>query len=390
MKVNKLRRRGWCFSWILLIFHWTWYDHVSRYDHQWTFPRQFHVSPFNDRSGHYMCQIAAPSHPPSALEDSSFSPPRPVVKITLFTTTPHPEKKLVAIIRATHSAPLSSTNLLSTLLRAPFALLLSFPRIVYQAYLLHYYKRLDVYQRPEPCASDPAVEPYLPPVLNAVQTDVRHVGRGVGWQRKGPLERWCEQRVYAFLYQQCEETNISVYFIPANPVEKRTIVHPSGRNILNSSRTLTIYYRSPRVFTIFFTTPSPRHAILLGVQGDRIFSVSSEELFNEAFATPTSALPRQPWSRLTQYVRRLLVTDSIDLSIPPFHALDSPMTFMTVFVLLMLSVLTMVEKKALSAIGARFVRGDEPWGGWTRLRSDSLSLSCPREKLGSVRREEGR
>lgn len=346
------------------------------------------MSPFNDRSGHYICQIIAPSRPPSAIEEPLLCSPRPVVKITLLTTPPHSEKKLVAIIRATHSVPLSSATLLSALVRLPFGLLLPFPRIIYQAYILHYHKQLDVYQRPEPCASDPAVEAHLPPVLNAIQADPRHIGRGVGWQSIGPLERWCERRVYAFLHKKCHETNISVVFIPANPVESRTVVHPSVTDAVKSNRTLTIYYRSPRIFTILFTMPSPMHAVLLGVKGDRLFSVSSEEIFNEMFAASTSVPSRPAWSRLTRRIRRLLVPDSLDLSIPPFHALDNPMTIMTVLVLLILSTLTMVEKKAFNIIGARFVRGDEPWGGWMRLRSNSSSLSYPREKLGSVRREE--
>jgi hypothetical protein len=42
----------------------------------------------------------------------------------------------------------------------------------------------------------------------------------IGWPKKGFLERWCERRVYAFLQKKCKETNISVIFIPANPIDK--------------------------------------------------------------------------------------------------------------------------------------------------------------------------
>ncbi|THU76154.1 hypothetical protein K435DRAFT_186558 [Dendrothele bispora CBS 962.96] len=142
----------------------------KRYDHRWTFPRAFHVSPFNDRQGFYTVSIKRPSHPPSLSIPASSSPPLPTISIHLHvpsssptstqiqtqtsslsptTSTPGP-LKLTALLRPVSSVPLTAPNLLWTLSRYPVGLLLSLPRILYQAWVLHYRKKLDVYIRPEP------------------------------------------------------------------------------------------------------------------------------------------------------------------------------------------------------------------------------------------------
>lgn len=58
--------------------------------------------------------------------------------------------KLSATLRATSSVPLTSRSLLLSLLRQPFSLVLTLARVYYQAWVLHYVKRLDVFPRPEP------------------------------------------------------------------------------------------------------------------------------------------------------------------------------------------------------------------------------------------------
>ncbi|KDN36933.1 hypothetical protein RSAG8_10467, partial [Rhizoctonia solani AG-8 WAC10335] len=80
------------------------------YDHQWTFARQFHVSPFNDRSGHYVCSVIVPSHPPPSMVVHSSGPvtaPRPVIRLHLLTAPPSPQIKLIALLRPTISKPLT-------------------------------------------------------------------------------------------------------------------------------------------------------------------------------------------------------------------------------------------------------------------------------------------
>ncbi|KAF8588064.1 hypothetical protein K439DRAFT_1652066 [Ramaria rubella] len=355
----------------------------SRFNYQWTFPRQFHVSPFNDRSGHYMCQVVTPSHPPSLLDEPPHPSPRPIVKITLLTASSLSKRKLVAILRTTQSTPFSSASLLWVVACAPLGLLLAFPRILYQAYLLHYHKRLDVYQRPELCAPDPVVESKLPVVPNNPEANDKDCcgSRGVGWQKTGALERWCERRVSAYLRSRCRKTGISLTFMPSNPAEDRTTVLSSRAD----GRALTIFYRTPRLFTILFTMPSSQHALLFGVRAEKVFSVSSDDLFHEVFAPP-SASSEQRWkTRLTRCLRCASVPRSIDLQVPLHHSLDEPITFMSTFMLFLSLCLVTLEEKLFKMLGARFVRGEEPWGGWERLRSRDAFRSW--ETLGSVRQK---
>ncbi|KAG6872345.1 hypothetical protein C0995_010512, partial [Termitomyces sp. Mi166 len=115
----------------------------------WTLSREFHVSPLNDRgSGFYTISIKCPSHPPT-LSHCHINPPKLSVRIHLHTSsiTSNPEipgpLKLTALLRPTASYPLTTPNLLFSLSRAPFSLFLSLPRILAQAWTLHYRKRLD-------------------------------------------------------------------------------------------------------------------------------------------------------------------------------------------------------------------------------------------------------
>ncbi|KAF8510470.1 hypothetical protein BU17DRAFT_55341 [Hysterangium stoloniferum] len=348
------------------------------FHYQWTFPRQFHVSPFNDRSGHYLCQMIPPSRPPS---DTPLPHPRPIIKLTLLTAPPQSSKKLVAVQRSVSCTPLSNWNLLSTLICSPLGLLLALPRIIYQAYLLHYHKRLDVYARPEPCAPDSSIEGNLPTVINKVQTDAHYPPRGaVGWASKGLLEKWCEKRVYQYLRRRITIMDISVTFIPANIAERRVTISPETSQ---GSRVLIIHYRSPRIFPIIFMTPSAAHALLLGVHADKVFSVSSEDLFKEAFSASSEAVvQKQPWlARKARNIREASVPSHLGLTIPSCHPLDDPPRVVAILVLSLLFLLERIEKGVFGVFRARFVEGNEPWGGWERL-VEKRTLAV----LGSVRR----
>ncbi|KIJ41082.1 hypothetical protein M422DRAFT_31957 [Sphaerobolus stellatus SS14] len=347
----------------------------SGFKYEWIFSRQFHVSPFNDRSGFYKCQIIPPPGPPN--DDGFPMPPRPVVKLTLLTSS-H-EKKLIAIQRATNSTHLSSWSLLSTLVRSPFGLLLALPRILYQAYILHYKKQLHVYQRPEPYALDPDVEHHLPAVPNRSEADHPPGGGSIGWQKKSFLEKRCQIRVYEFLQRRSIETGISIHFIPANPAEANMSFEAEGSQDL--SRSVSIYYRSARIFAIIFMMPSPRHALLLG-QGENVFSVSSEDLLEELFK-PSNTLSECRWKdSLAGRLRAKTVPFSLSLPIPNHHPLDNPATIGSLFILYALIFLGTLEKNLYNFFHAKFVPGDEPWGGWTRL-----SFTPSWDAIGSFRKD---
>ena len=171
-----------------------------RYDLAWTFPRSFHVSPFNSRNGYYRLDTTDPFLQPS---------PSPRIKILLRLLTPDREPKLQALLASNPSRDaimLDATNswkIYSTLLRWPLALLLTTPRIMYQAYILHYEKKLAVYPRPEPKSQDSSEG------WNAPEEDMDRVGSAVGWQQAGWGERKAREAVESFLRWSDRMTRVS-------------------------------------------------------------------------------------------------------------------------------------------------------------------------------------
>ncbi|KAG8703792.1 hypothetical protein FRC08_002632 [Ceratobasidium sp. 394] len=160
---------------------------ITGYEHQWTFPRQFHVSPFNDRSGHYVCSVVMPSHPPpsDAASESAptTTPPRPIINLHLHTAPPSPRLKLTALLRPVVSEPLTARTLVSAIFLPPPASWFSLPlgaalfltafRIVYHAARLHYQHNLAVFARPEPIAG--AGREWVEKALGGVWNDLAGV-----------------------------------------------------------------------------------------------------------------------------------------------------------------------------------------------------------------------
>ncbi|KAJ7353291.1 hypothetical protein DFH08DRAFT_774239, partial [Mycena albidolilacea] len=267
------------------------------FDHQWTIPRAFHVSPFNDRRGFYTISINNPTHPPTGVCYPETSvPPRPSIRVHLHTQSDDPVPvpgplKLSALLRSTSATPLTSRSLILTLSRAPFDLFLSFARIVYHAWILHYKKRLDVFIRPEPvpatwAAPNPNSDSLLP------------VEGGVRWLDEGPLEAYARRQVETFLRRRVDETGVPVSLVPGNPsLATRTFSPSSSANPnANTDAGLTISYLSPRLYTILLLAPSPQHALLLGTT-ERIFRASSATLFHATFSSAASPSPGAPLSR---------------------------------------------------------------------------------------------
>ncbi|KAJ7153496.1 hypothetical protein C8R43DRAFT_1002246 [Mycena crocata] len=334
------------------------------FDHQWTFPRAFHVSPFNDRRGFYTVSIKSPSHSPTGLCDSETSPPppRPSVRVHLHTPSDDPVPvagplKLTALLRPTSSTPLTSRSLISALSRAPFDLFLSFARIVYVAWILHYKKRLDVYIRPEP------VPAAWPP--STTTAPLKPLEGGVRWIPEGLFETYARRQVEQFLRQRVEETGCAVTLLPADvSLARRTFsaaVPPA-----DEKAGVTISYLSPRVFTILLLCPSPQHALLLGT-AEHIFYVSSAELFCLTFAPPLTERGT-PASR-RQKMRSRPIGAILPLTVPARHVLDSGTLFRSLVsaaVIWTLLFMDRVEEGVFGVARARPIRGLEPWKQWER------------------------
>ncbi|KAG6909169.1 hypothetical protein DXG01_001796 [Tephrocybe rancida] len=366
------------------------------YDHQWTFLREFHVSPFNDRSGFYSVSIKSPSHPPT-FNHRQGDPPRPAVRIHLHTSSDTPGSrelpgpiKLTALLRPTASYPLTTYNLLASLSRAPFTLLLSLPRILAQAWALHYNKRLDVFLRPEP----------LPPLQKSefAAWDGLRRGGGVKWLSEGFLERYIRNRVETFLQHRVDEAGLQVSFVSADPSVTDFVLTPQGAGYQGRIPHLVISYLSPRIFTIIFTSPSPEHALLLGSDTERIFTVSSREFFITLF-TVSNTTPDIIGSSPLQRMRARRVPASIPLQASVHHPLDPPLssraeTLKTGLALRTLFFLERLEHWIFSVAHARVVAGEEPWAAWeraekvlTRHRNEAKVGQAPKRvnEQGSVR-----
>ncbi|KAK7055458.1 hypothetical protein R3P38DRAFT_2847164 [Favolaschia claudopus] len=348
------------------------------FDHQWTVPRAFHVSPFNDRRGFYTISIRRPTHPPTGPHyPETFQPPRPSVRVHVHTESndlPGP-LKLTALLRPTSATPLTSRSLLLTLSRFPFDLFLSFTRIAYHAWILHYKKRLDVFIRPDPVPSS-----WAPPNTALPQLAVEG---GIRWQDEGLIERYARHRVGEFLRRRVHETNISVLLVPANPALSSRLFSPSKDK--DSSPHLTISYLSPRLFTILLLSPSSQHALLLGTT-ERIFYASSPDLFHSTFAAPS---PRGVETLSRRQQMRRSPTLPLPLPIPAHHLLDPTAlvaSLVSAGVIWTLLFLDRLEEWVFRVVRARPVAGTEPWKQWERAAraNGGESVHVPRDSSGSI------
>ncbi|KAF7297254.1 hypothetical protein MIND_00958500 [Mycena indigotica] len=327
------------------------------FDHQWTFPRAFHVSPFNDRRGFYTVSIRRPTHAPSR-PSKDLPAPRPSVRVHLL--TPTGALKLTALLRPTTAYPLTSSNLLWVLSKYPFDLFLSFARIVYHAWVLHYQKRLDVFIRPEPIPAlwrrtEHNAGPNLPQLTG-----------GVRWLPEGVFERYARVQLEIFLRQRTKETNISVVVLPGD-----SSIGPSTFSSVKDrdTATLKITLLSSRAYTLIFLAPSAKHALLLG-RGERVFNVSDDELFVSIFSPPSQShvLSRRQQLRQHSAAGNGATMAELPLKIPFSHPLDmnSSSALVSTAVICILLLLDGLEALVFRAVGARPVPGTEPWGMWKR------------------------
>lgn len=210
-----------------------------RFDHQWSFDRAFHVSPFNDRLGTYTISVRPPSHSPSSQPPSSSSPGalqsntiKPAVRVHLHeppsspnsSPSPLPEKgtlKLTALHFTRTSTPLTAGSLIKMLLRYPIALFMSLPRILKHAWILHYRKGLGVWRRPEPVAVRRGWGSHTGSGgegdVTGAKVTAPMKGGGVGWQAPTLLESLAEKEVHRFLDRRAKELNVEIVLVPGDP-----------------------------------------------------------------------------------------------------------------------------------------------------------------------------
>jgi len=340
--------------------------------------------------------LSSSSHSLSGSEN-----PRPVVRIHLHASldgsTPEPGPlKLSALLRPRTSIPLTEQNLLAALARQPFVLLLSALRILYHAWILHYRKRLAVYVRPEPHPAIGAWGPSeTPPDWSEGQggAGAGAGAGGVGWQPEGLLETYARKRTTAFLVQRARETKTRITLISGHPSVPPLTFAPVADDHGQSDDTcqeLTIWYLSPRLFTLLFLAPSSAHALLAGYTAERLFVPSSVALFSSIFTPSASSAGEQsshrpPHITLAQRLRTRVLPPTLitapGYAIPPCHPLDAhSATLRDAALVGGLLALDRAQEWAYRCVRARFVRGQEPWQVWERAAAKLESEASVQER----------
>jgi hypothetical protein len=238
------------------------------------------VSPFNDRLGTYTVSVRAPfphNHSGVVL---------PLIRIRLH--TPSGTLKFSASLRARHAAPFKTNTVLTVLTTYPFILFLTLPRILYEAAVLHYRRRLNVYKRPEP---KPVRWITVPPSTLAPTK-----GGGIGWQHPTLLERAARRIVTTFLARRAYALGVVITLQPGDPSEQTHRINAhhdrADRMAEGRMRELVISYLSPRFFTLLVLAGYAPTALQRGrgTAGDvHEFVVSDEALFCEVFDAGTIA-----------------------------------------------------------------------------------------------------
>jgi len=119
--------------------------------------RSFHVSPFNDRLGIYKAFCKDPTSGYLDMRivmyaDPSFSDKKYLPSEKDNMNQSQFKKKMVATVSGP-SYILSMNSLLYAIITYPLEIFLTFPRILKEAYKLHYNKGLGIYYRPIPVES---------------------------------------------------------------------------------------------------------------------------------------------------------------------------------------------------------------------------------------------
>ncbi|TKY89081.1 hypothetical protein EX895_001612 [Sporisorium graminicola] len=370
------------------------------YDHQWTFPRAFHVSPFNDRGGFYRLFLKEPFGPqPNAfvlgvrllllVESPDAEPqggPKLVKKLmaTLDSVSPSPPAKATTHAHTGRRVrPLSAATLYAALMRQPVDLFLTFVRILYQAGKLHFAKRLDAFGRPDMVQSSETQSADrfdgvgLPPALNRIQLHRKAAAAsgdgdgGVMYPEPGWAELVAKEYVKEVVQRRANELQAAgerwtVQIVSTDPADSG--LHISSAEGEKGGRQLVLYTRSYGIYVDLMTYTPPRLAFLLGSIVSRRWGVTSLDDFNAFFAnplTPCTGIRRR-------HVNFLLTSASHDRAQAEQLLRDYGIDADTVrggdeggwkvTVALWLGfVAAVAEKKVFAWLGARYVKGTEPW-----------------------------
>ena len=273
--------------------------------------------------------------------------------------------KLFASFTPTSSTSFTSANWMKALAQYPFGLFLSFPRIVYQAWILHYRKWLNVYARPDPQPSrivENTKSDRMRPAYN---------GHGIGWRSETLLERFARKRVENVLHSHADRAGVLISLIPEDPHASETVFAPTTTNDGSQAQHLSIRYQSSRFFTSWLISPSIEHLLLLKDDIEGEFSVSSMDLFR-AIRSAEKEYTHQKSTSTAQRLRLWAIPPTLHLDTPSDGLIDLPSPDICLIIALSSSLaLEQMERRIFGLVGARFVMGQEPWMRWERALTRS-------------------
>ena len=348
------------------------------HDYAWTFPRTFHVSPFNSRNGYYRLDLLDPF--PIHTNPST----RPMFKVSLRLLTPAKQAKLTAIL-ASHpiheSIPLERafvSQIVRAIARWPLALFLSTPRILYHAWQLHYDKKLAVFPRPEPRQQGQEGS------WNPPQNYVDDVSTPVRGQKTNMAETLARSIVSDWAKVRATETSIQLEI--AHHGTESAMVFPAVPGSDSLSK-LKITTSSPKLFSQLLIAPTPEHFVSL--TPELLTTVSDLNLFRHFFHPNPARLPNRVLDRWIQSLQAkyFLWQASCSFIAPPPHLLIQPERHFTssgfsavqklgvLFVIWLAFFGDWLEEELMRLMRARWVPGGDPQRIWERALKRQYTLA---------------
>jgi len=240
---------------------------------------------------------------------------------------------------------------------------------MYQAYRLHYEKRLAVYPRPEP-SSEAAKEAWNPP-----QDDVEGLGLPIAWQSPGWSERTARRIVETFCRSRVAQTGISLHI---EFLDQRENLVLSAQSSSSEKQVCPIKTADPKFFSHLLISPSPRHFAILSPE--RLTTIEDPESFIHLMESFENSVPDlSKVERMTSKTReRFFLFFMAHSALPatpdlfPFdkkHFITSSSRADQLRIMIIVSLAyfaDVAEERIMGLLGATFVEGREPWKLWER------------------------
>lgn len=284
-------------------------------------------------------------------------------------------------------------------------LLLTTPRILWQAGTLHFKKRLDVFPRPEPFVKltlNDSVA-HVKGEINPVEDGARE--GGVGWLEEGAIEILAREKTIEILGRRVTELLdqegrwIRVTLRSADAATEVIRIEPVSKKEPDKVEELVISFLTPVFYTDLLVSPSIHLAMEIGDKSEHRWNTSNDELFLQLFESSTSFCPPTGLSGfIYKLCRRLLRNQMmwglsystlpsphpIPLNISDHHPFYNQPTISLLYALALHFFIIRLGVRIFALTGAQFVRGRETWGEWSRWSDNSVKTEKIRMEVGKV------